>query len=93
MNPFKEVAALVKINKVLKREGELMRMKLSSTTVCQMILGGCDILNVVTPLTSGNTKVWLGAALAILHIVVNTISHLSNPDGTDVKTAYIPKQE
>lgn len=91
MNTVKALIALAKINKVLKREDELIHMKLTTTTVLQLLAGIIQILNIILPLTQGETKLWVAAVVAIIQIIINTISHLSNPDGTSVRTAYIPK--
>ena len=71
-----------KLQPIIKREQALMTMKLSTSTVCQLLLGIGDVINVVTPLLNGDSKVIAGTVLAILHVVVNTIAHISNPDGT-----------
>lgn len=90
---LKEVVAYFKIRKILNREQKLMTMKMTTSNVIQILLGLCDILNIILPLTSGKVKIWVGAALGILHVIVNTVAHQSNPDGTPAEVAYIPPQK
>lgn len=82
MNIFTALKLWMKLQPIIKREQALMTMKLSTSTVCQLLLGLGDVINVVTPLLKGDSKVIAGTVLAILHVVVNTIAHISNPDGT-----------
>ena len=68
-----------------------LRMKVSTSTVVQILLGACDVLNLLLPQLTAKNQATAQIVLAALHIVVNRVSHLSNPDGTDAKVAYEPK--
>lgn len=70
-----------------------MRISITVSTTLQLLGGVLQALNVVDPLLSTRGKVICGAAIAIVQIIVNTLSHLSNPDGTDAKVAYVPPEK
>ena len=93
MNIFTEIKIAIALNKLWGQEKKLMRMKLTTSSMMQIILGGVQALNIIEPALSPKGKVYAAMGIGILQVVVNTISHLSNPDGTDAKTAYIPKKE
>lgn len=90
MNVFQEIKLAIKLQPILRKEQKLLKMKLSTSTVSQILLGICDYLNIVLPITTGQGKIYVGALLGILHVLVNTIAHLSNPDGSPaVDTDYV----
>ena len=69
------------------------RLKLTTSTILQILGGVLQALNVVDPLLSTKGKIICGGIIGVLQVVVNTISHLSNPDATDAKVAYVPSQK
>lgn len=91
MTIFKQLRLALRLGPILEKEEKLMRMKLTTSTSIQIILGVVQIVNLMEPYLGAKGKVIAGAGVGVLQIVVNTISHLSNPDGTDAKTAYVPK--
>jgi len=70
-----------------------MRLKINTSTLIQVLLGICDILNLLLPQLSAKNQTVVATVLAILHVVVNRIAHLSNPDGTDAKNAVAPSAQ
>ena len=64
------------------------RLKISTSTILQLLAMLIQIANVFAgTATSPNTKVALAAVVGIAQVGINTISHLSNPDGTDAKAS------
>ena len=92
MNPFTEIKVAIELKKVWEREQKLMRLKLTTSTLIQILAGGVQALNIISPVISPKGKIYVAAGVGVIQVLINTISHLSNPDGTDAKTAYIPKQ-
>lgn len=84
MNPIQAARLYFKLRPLIKKEQTLMRMKLSTSTLTQILLGAGQIGNLIAPFLSGNAKIITGGILAALTVVVNTISHLSTPAGGDV---------
>ena len=88
MNIIQEIRVLVKLNRIWEGEKKLLRLRLTSSTALQILGGVLQALNVVDPYLSTKGKIYCGMAIGIIQVIVNTISHLSNPDGTDAKVAY-----
>lgn len=93
MNIFQEIKLAVGLKKIWESEEKLLRLKLTTSTWIQILAGGLDVLNLINPVVAPEYKPYIAVALGIVHILINRISHLSNPDGTDAKVAYEPKRE
>lgn len=70
-----------------------LHLTLSVSTTLQILAAIVQATNLVLPTVSANTKIVLSGIIGIVQIGINTISHLSNPDGTSVKVAYVEPQE
>ena len=90
MNYLTEIKLLIGLNKIWSEEKGLMRLKLSTSTIIQVLAGAVQALNLIVPTTSGNAKMIISVAVGVIQVGINTISHLSNPDGTDARVASGP---
>ena len=88
MNIFTEM----KLAEIVQKEIKLMHLKLTTSTALQVLAGGVQAANLLTPAFGAKGKTVMSIVIGIFQVAINAISHMSNPDGTDAKTAYIPKQ-
>ena len=66
-------------------------MKISVTTqmIVQILMMAAQIGNFMVDVLPPDTKPMGAAGLALIQAVVGYLGHHSNPDGTDVRAAYV----
>lgn len=88
---IRKLMLLLKVKPTLEDMEKQMHAKITTTTVAQILLDVMHLVNLVQPSLSGKHQLIAAAVIGILQILVNLLSHWSNPDGTPASVAYIPK--
>lgn len=56
----------------------------------QIALGAGQIANIALPLLDERAKVLIAIGLGIFQLVISSLAHEFNPDGTSARAPYIP---
>lgn len=66
-------------------------MKRWINIAAQLTLGAGQIVNMAAPLMSDDSRKVAAVVMAGLQLVISVLAHEFNPDGTDARSAYEPK--
>ena len=65
-------------------------MNITTHAIIQACLTLIQVLNVISTMLPPKQEATVAAFVAVLQALAAFVAHFSNPDGTDVRTAYQP---